>query len=131
MLSFQTCLQILLFVIITFGLYVAYHSVRVYQFLKVHEKHVTNVSERAKQRKYERIPLWLNFSYDQIITQEQFDANVKYFEQNRDKNGGCWGVQQYGLNLIAESCTFLGGARAALLQLTHPMLSHKNIYKST
>ena len=119
-------LQGFIIIVAIFALYVLYHSFRVYQFLKAHEKYVAAISERAKQRKYDTIPSWLNFSYDDIITQQQFDTNMKYFEANRDKNGGFFGTGKPEGDLLAmsaESCAFLGGARAALLQLAHPMLS--------
>lgn len=115
--------MLLTVVILIFVLYIVYHSIRIHQFLKAHDKYIENITKRAKKRKYKTTPLWLNFSYDEIITQQQFDKNMKYFKENRDKNGGFWGIKKYGFNLIAESCTFLGGARAALLQLTHPMIA--------
>ena len=115
--------MVLIFMIVATGLYVLYHVMKVYIFLKWHDKHVVDITERAKCRKYNALPLWLKMDYEDIITQDQFDENMKYFEQNRDKNCGFLGYSLPAFSLFGESYPFLAGARAALLQLAHPMFS--------
>ena len=91
-------------------------------FLHSHDRHIEEVIERAKGRKYTTIPLWLNFSYGDTVNREQFERNMQHFRQTRDPKTGFY-PNNNTFCKFAESCVFIGGARAALLQLAHPMVA--------
>ena len=104
-----------------FVVYIAYHGLAIHQVLVAHDKHVDVVIRRLQRRKCDKTPSWISTTYDEEVTQEQFDSNMRYFERNRNPHCGFY-PDENALDKFAESCTFLGGPRAALLQVAHPML---------
>ena len=105
-------------------LYLAYHCLAVHRFLEWHKEYVRGIIERAKRK--EELGVFpanrLKYSYDEVVSKEQFLANMDYFRSHRDERGGFY-LDGRVMTAFSESCTFLGGARAALLQIAHPMVA--------
>eukprot|EP01084_Bolivina_argentea_P248085 414978_1 len=105
-------------------LYYSYHCYQVHRYLKWHKLKVQNIIKRAKMKKQNGIQPknTFDYTYSESVSEKQFNSNMEYFKNNRDKRGGFYSSQPI-MATFSESCTFLGGARAALLQVAHPFIA--------
>eukprot|EP01084_Bolivina_argentea_P030417 56378_1 len=106
-------------------LYFLYHCIAVHRYIKWHQNHVKTIITRAQMKRKNSIKPQniLKYTYDEIVSNEQFNSNMKYFKENKDKRAGFYFTEGKIMDAFSESCTFLGGARAALLQVAHPFIA--------